>query len=66
MPAYVVAYTYTGLTDFAGPLQSALRSLFGWHSARDYWFPELRSLGGEDYREALLGYYSRYGMGPYW
>ena len=46
MPAYVVAYTYTGLTDFAGPLQSALRALFGWRSARDYWFPELRSLGG--------------------
>ncbi len=46
MPAYVVAYTYTGLLDFAGPVQSGLRALFGWSSARDYWFPEVRSLGG--------------------
>ena len=27
MPAYIIAYTYTGLLDFAGPVQSALR---GW------------------------------------
>jgi iron(III) transport system permease protein len=46
MPAYVVAYTYTGLFDFAGPVQGALRALFGWRTARDYWFPEVRSLGG--------------------
>lgn len=46
MPAYVVAYTYTGVLDYAGPVQSSLRALFGWKSARDYWFPEIRSLGG--------------------
>ncbi|CAA7613987.1 Binding-protein-dependent transporter inner membrane component [Magnetospirillum sp. LM-5] len=46
MPAYVVAYTYTGLLDYAGPVQSGLRAVFGWSSARDYWFPEIRSLGG--------------------
>jgi iron(III) transport system permease protein len=46
MPAYVVAYTYTGLLDYAGPVQSSLRALFGWSSARDYWFFEVRSLGG--------------------
>lgn len=46
MPAYVVAYTYTGVMDFSGPVQGALRALFGWKSARDYWFPEMRSLGG--------------------
>ncbi|HSV29519.1 MAG TPA: iron ABC transporter permease [Candidatus Omnitrophota bacterium] len=46
MPAYVVAYTYTGLLDYSGPVQSGLRALFGWPSARDYWFPEIRSLGG--------------------
>src|SRR5690606_32079827 len=28
-----------------GPVQSGLRALFGWE-ARDYWFPEIRSLGG--------------------
>ena len=46
VPAYVIAYTYTGLLDYAGPVQSGLRDLFGWRSARDYWFPETRSLGG--------------------
>ena len=30
MPAYIIAYTYTGLLDFAGPVQSALREAFGW------------------------------------
>lgn len=46
MPAYVVAYVYTDILEFAGPVQSMLRDLFGWQSARDYWFPEIRSLGG--------------------
>ncbi|HEX2113401.1 MAG TPA: iron ABC transporter permease [Alphaproteobacteria bacterium] len=45
MPAYVIGYTYTGLMDFAGPVQSALRAAFGW-SAQDYWFPQVRSLPG--------------------
>lgn len=46
VPAYVVAYVYTDLLEYAGPIQSALREFFGWQSARDYWFPEIRSLGG--------------------
>ena len=46
MPAYVIAYVYTDLLEFAGPLQTFLRNLFGWQSARDYWFPEIRSMGG--------------------
>ncbi|MCI0401618.1 MAG: iron ABC transporter permease [Gammaproteobacteria bacterium] len=45
MPAYIIAYTYTGLFDFAGPAQSFLRAWFGW-SHGDYWFPQIRSLGG--------------------
>jgi len=45
MPAYIIAYTYTGMLDFAGPVQGALREAFGW-SADDYWFPPIRSLGG--------------------
>ncbi|MFD2262621.1 ABC transporter permease [Lacibacterium aquatile] len=44
-PAYVVAYAYTGLFDIAGPVQTVLRSLTGWEVG-DYWFPEIRSLGG--------------------
>ena len=45
MPAYIIAYTYTGLLEFTGPVQSALRELFGWGYG-DYWFPPVRSLGG--------------------
>ena len=44
-PAYIIAYTYTGLLDFAGPVQGALRELFGWGYG-DYWFPNVRSLPG--------------------
>ena len=46
VPAYIIAYTYTDLLEYAGPVQAGLRELFGWTSARDYWFPEIRSLGG--------------------
>lgn len=46
VPAYVVAYVYTDLLDFAGPVQSGLRALTGWSSAGEYAFPEIRSLGG--------------------
>ena len=46
MPSYIAAYTYTDLLEFAGPLQTGLRQLFGWQGPRDYWFPEVRSLGG--------------------
>ncbi|HEY9118660.1 MAG TPA: iron ABC transporter permease, partial [Marinobacter sp.] len=46
VPAYVIAYVYTSLLDYAGPVQKALREWFGWSSARDYWFPEIRSLEG--------------------
>lgn len=44
-PAYIMAYTYTGMLDFAGPLQSWLRDTTGWGYG-DYYFPEVRSLGG--------------------
>jgi iron(III) transport system permease protein len=45
MPAYVVAYAYTDLLQFSGPVQGGLRALTGWR-AREYWFPEIRSLPG--------------------
>ncbi|MEO1846033.1 MAG: iron ABC transporter permease [Pseudomonadota bacterium] len=46
IPAYVIAYAYTDLLEYAGPVQMVLRGLFGWSSPRDYWFPEIRSLWG--------------------
>ncbi len=44
-PAYIIAYVYTDLLEFSGPVQTALRALTGWGPG-DYWFPEIRSLGG--------------------
>lgn len=46
VPAYIIAYTYTDLLEFAGPVQETLRDLFDWRGRRDYWFPEIRSVGG--------------------
>ena len=46
VPAYLIAYTYTDFLEYAGPVQKMLREQFGWQSARDYWFPEIRSMGG--------------------
>ena len=45
-PAYLLAYTYTDWLDYYGPVQFWLRSQFGWQSVNDYWFPDVRSLGG--------------------
>ena len=45
-PAYLLAYTYTHLLDFFGPVQTTLRSMFGWVSVNDYWFPEIRNIWG--------------------
>jgi iron(III) transport system permease protein len=45
MPAYIIAYTYTGMLDFAGPVQMTLREWFGWQYG-EYWFPQIRSLNG--------------------
>jgi len=44
-PAYVLAYAYTDVLDHPGIVQSTLRHVMGW-GPRDYWFPEIRSLGG--------------------
>ena len=46
VPAYIIAYTYTDIFEYAGPFQGMLRDIFGWSSANDYWFPNIRSMGG--------------------
>jgi iron(III) transport system permease protein len=46
VPTYIIAYCYAEIFDYAGPAQTALRAWFGWTSVRDYWFPDIRSLGG--------------------
>jgi len=54
MPSYIVAYVYTDLLDYSGPLQAGLRALFSWNSPADYWFPAIRSLGGAAWVLALV------------
>ncbi len=46
IPTYIGAYAFVEFLHFTGPVQTALRSLFGFQSARDYWFPNVRSMGG--------------------
>ena len=46
VPSYILAFVITDQLEYAGNVQGALRGVFGWSSARDYWFPEIRSLGG--------------------
>ncbi len=45
IPAYIIAYSYTGVLDVGGPVQIWIREFFNIEYA-DYWFPEVRSLGG--------------------
>lgn len=43
IPAYIGAYALVDFLEYAGPVQTGLRDLFSWESARAYWFPEIRS-----------------------
>ena len=46
IPTYIAAYVYADLLEAAGPVQAALRAQFGFATAADYWFPQVRSLPG--------------------
>ncbi|CUH86822.1 Putative 2-aminoethylphosphonate transport system permease protein PhnV [Phaeobacter sp. CECT 5382] len=54
-PAYVLAYAYTFVLDHPGIVQSTLRDVTGW-GPRDYWFPEIRSMGGASVMLVLVLY----------
>lgn len=55
IPTYIAAYIYADILDSAGPVQSAMRGLFGWRTG-DYWFPPIRSLGGAIFVFGLVLY----------
>lgn len=55
MPAYIIAYTYTGILDFSGPIQSFIRQTFS-VGYGDYYFPEIRSIGGAIIMMSLVLY----------
>ena len=44
-PAYIGAYALVDFLTYSGPVQTGLRLSMGWTSARDYWFPQVHSLG---------------------
>ncbi len=46
MPTYLAAYAFGEFFDYTGPVQSTVRAIFGFQTSRDYWFPDIRSLGG--------------------
>lgn len=46
IPSYIAAYTFVEFLDYTGPVQTLLRDMFGFKTIRDYWFPDIRSLGG--------------------
>lgn len=56
IPTYLAAYCYVEIFDYTGPVQSALRAVLGFETARDYWFPEIRSLPGATVTMAAVLY----------
>ncbi|MFZ7136314.1 ABC transporter permease [Avibacterium avium] len=56
IPAYLSAYLYTDFLDYPGIVQQTLREVFDWQSKQDYWFPNIRSLGGACFILALSLY----------
>lgn len=46
VPTYILAFVFTDQLEYAGAVQGTLREAFGWRNRQDYWFPEIRSMGG--------------------
>jgi len=46
MPTYLAAYAAGEFFDFTGPLQTGVRAVFGFTRPSEYWFPDIRSIGG--------------------
>ena len=46
LPSYIIAYCYTDFLEYSGYLQTLRRNIFELNSPNEYFFPEIRSLGG--------------------
>ena len=46
VPPYLAAYGFAEFFHYSGPVQSLIRSVFGFQTIHDYWFPDIRSTGG--------------------
>ncbi len=55
IPAYVLTYAYYDLLGFSGPVQSTIRAVTGL-GPREYWFPNLASVGGAIFILAVAFY----------
>jgi iron(III) transport system permease protein len=56
MPTYIIAYCYLELFDYSGLVQTGMCEAFGWRNAQDYWFPDIRSLGGAIFFMSMVLY----------
>ncbi|MCT7374017.1 ABC transporter permease [Chelativorans salis] len=46
VPPYLAAYAFGEFFHYVGPVQTAIRSLFGFTRPGDYWFPDIRTTAG--------------------
>ncbi|HEY6632435.1 MAG TPA: iron ABC transporter permease [Rhizobiaceae bacterium] len=46
VPSYLAAYAFGEFFEYSGPVQELVRAIFGFQTARDYWFPDIRSTAG--------------------
>lgn len=60
-PPYIMGYVYTGILEFSGPLQTALRSWTGW-SYGEYWFPDVQSMPGAIFILSIVLFPYVYGL----
>ncbi|MEM6497733.1 MAG: iron ABC transporter permease [Pseudomonadota bacterium] len=56
VPTYIAAYTHVEFFDYSGPVQGTLRSIAGFTTSRDYWFPDIRSLWGAGFIFTMVLY----------
>ncbi len=56
VPTYISGYTFVEFFSYTGPVQEAVRIVGGYQSAREYWFPDIRSLWGTVFVFSLVLY----------
>ncbi|MGB3502826.1 MAG: iron ABC transporter permease [Mesorhizobium sp.] len=56
VPPYLAAYAFADFFHFAGPIQSAIRAIFGFTRPGEYWFPDIRTTPGAAFVMASVLY----------
>jgi iron(III) transport system permease protein len=46
VPPYLAAYAFGEFFHYSGPAQGLVRTMFGFQTIHDYWFPDIRSTPG--------------------